>query len=134
MQSWNAGMKQTIMKPFLKWAGSKTKVVKHLRPLFPVGEYRLIEPFVGSGVVFLNTDYQTSLLSDANEDIINIFQSLKDNGENFIRRCKRLFTEENNSQERFYELREDFNDCEETEERAALFLYLNRHCFNGLCR
>lgn len=125
---------EPIVKPFLKWAGAKTPLIRTLRGLFPDGDYRFIEPFVGSGVVFLNTRYRTSLLSDSNRDIISLYGVLKVRRERFIEICRGLFIPENRTAERFYKLREEFNQSEYGERRAALFLYLNRHCFNGLCR
>jgi DNA adenine methylase len=122
------------IKPFLKWAGAKTQVVKNLRLHFPHGNYRFIEPFVGSGVVFMNVPYRTSLLSDTNQDIIDLYSVLKAKPLPFIQRCKSFFTPENNSEEVYYDFREEFNSCKDRERRAALFVYLNRHCFNGLCR
>jgi DNA adenine methylase len=125
---------EPIVKPFLKWAGAKTPLIRTLRELFPDGEFRFIEPFVGSGVVFLNTRYRSSLLSDTNRDIISLYSVLKDQREKFIAVCKDLFAPENKAEERYYELRTEFNACAYGQRRAALFLYLNRHCFNGLCR
>jgi DNA adenine methylase len=125
---------ESTARPFLKWAGSKTQLVKTLRRLLPPGDYRFIEPFVGSGAVFLNNPYASSLLSDSNHDLIHLYAVLKTKRDEFIRRCKKFFTPEHNSEETFYELREEFNASRDTEARAALFVYLNRHCFNGLCR
>jgi DNA adenine methylase len=125
---------ESTARPFLKWAGSKTQLVKTLRRLLPPGNYRFIEPFVGSGAVFLNNPYASSLLSDSNHDLIHLYAVLKSKRDEFIRRCKKLFTQENNAEKKFYELREEFNASRDTEARAALFVYLNRHCFNGLCR
>jgi len=125
----------TPLRPFLKWAGAKTQLIRRLRSLFPNGDFRFIEPFVGSGVVFLNSPYRSSFLSDSNKDIIDLYLVLKRKPDEFIRRCKKLFTERNNSEQIYYELREEFNSCrDDIEHRASLFLYLNRHCFNGLCR
>jgi DNA adenine methylase len=123
-----------IAKPFLKWAGGKTRLVQTLRRILPDGNYRFIEPFVGSGAVFLNTRYLSALLSDRNPDIIHLYAVLKAGREGFIDQCRRLFVEPNNSAEKFYALRDEFNACHEAERRSALFVYLNRHCFNGLCR
>ena len=125
---------ETITKPFLKWAGAKTQLVKILRPLLPAGDGRFIEPFVGSGVVFLNTHYPSNLLSDSNADIIGLYSILKDDRQQFIECCHRLFTADNNSERKYYEFREEFNACKDKERRASLFVYLNRHCYNGLCR
>jgi DNA adenine methylase len=59
------------MRPFLKWAGGKYRIVHHIKRRLPTGR-RLIEPFVGSGAVFLNTDYPEYLLSDINHTQVNI--------------------------------------------------------------
>ncbi len=125
---------QSPKRPFLKWAGAKTQLVRKLQPLFPEGNYRFIEPFVGSGVVFLNARYQTSLLADSNKDIINLYSILKKKRGEFIEQCRALFVPRNNAEAAYYELREEFNACVNIERRASIFLYLNRHCFNGLCR
>jgi len=121
------------MKPFLKWAGGKYRLVERIREALPKGN-RLIEPFVGSGAVFMNTDHSSYLLSDVNADLIFLFQQLKEEGPTFIEYCKSFFTASNNSEEVFYEFREKFNSTKDPREKAALFVYLNRHCFNGLCR
>jgi DNA adenine methylase len=129
-----AHLMEPIKKPFLKWAGAKTQLVRKLRQHFPSGEYRFIEPFVGSGAVFLNSPYSKSLLSDSNQDIITLFSVLQKRSTPFIARCGELFAAENNAEAVYYDLREEFNSCHDEERRAALFVYLNRHCFNGLCR
>jgi DNA adenine methylase len=121
------------MKPFLKWAGSKYKIVERIRNSLPPGK-RLIEPFAGSGAVFLNTTYEEYLVADSNADLINLFEQIKSNGENFIEYAKPIFNEENNTESTFYRFREEFNDTKDFQRKAALFIYLNRHCFNGLCR
>ncbi|MDX1922859.1 MAG: Dam family site-specific DNA-(adenine-N6)-methyltransferase [Alphaproteobacteria bacterium] len=121
------------MKPFLKWAGGKYRIVGKIKDALPAGK-RLIEPFAGSAAVFLNTDYRDNLISDSNADIINIYLHLQENGKDFIDYCRKFFIKSNNTKERFYELRERFNQTSVLELKAALFLYLNRHCFNGLCR
>lgn len=125
---------QVIKSPFLKWAGRKTSIVSSIKELLPMEAKRFIEPFVGSGAVFLNTDYQKNLLADTNADLIHLFQILKSDGEKFVKRSKKLFVAENNQENRFYELRKEFNESTDLERRAELFIYLNRHCYNGLCR
>jgi DNA adenine methylase len=125
---------ETVKKPFLKWAGSKTRLIRSLKEYLPPGKHRYIEPFVGSGAAFLNTDYPKSVLCDSNPDLIDLFNVLKADTVNFIRACNQLFIAENNREERYYQLRAEFNRSEPGERRASLFLYLNRHCYNGLCR
>ena len=74
------------------------------------------------------------MLAEANQDLVSLFQHLKAEGEDFIQVCKTYFVTENNNSTRYYELREQFNLSTATRERAILFLYLNRHGYNGLCR
>lgn len=95
---------------------------------------RLVEPFTGSGAVFHNTDYPAYLLAEGNKDLVQLFQQLQLQQESFISYCKSFFKPTNNESERYYELREQFNQCTNPRRRSALFLYLNRHGYNGLCR
>ena len=120
-------------KPFLKWAGNKYRVMDKIKYLLPEGN-RLIEPFVGSAAVFLNTDYDKYLLSDSNADLINLYNLLKDRGEDFIKYCKPYFSKKFNDELTYYELRRQFNNTRSIQKKSALFLYLNRHGYNGLCR
>ena len=125
-------------RPFLKWAGGKFRVLPHILLALPPGK-RLVEPFVGSGAVFLNTEFESYRLADINPDLIGLYQTLQGQGEAFIDYAQRWFTAKNNSAERYYALREKFNKLDigkdkDRREKAALFLYLNRHGYNGLCR
>ena len=122
------------MRPFLKWAGGKYKLIDRIKEQIPLGGGRLIEPFVGSGAVFLNTDFEENILADANQDLINIFNELKNSSEKFISDCKKLFDGSKNNEESFYALRSEFNSTDDSYLKATIFIYLNRHCFNGLCR
>lgn len=121
------------MKPFLKWAGNKYRIVDKIRDLLPAGR-RLIEPFAGSAAVFLNTGYEENIINDLNRDLIHLFVTLKENGPTFVDECKALFTHEYNTPEAYYLLRNEFNATRDAERKAVLFLYLNRHGYNGLCR
>ncbi|MCH8079404.1 MAG: Dam family site-specific DNA-(adenine-N6)-methyltransferase [Proteobacteria bacterium] len=120
-------------KPFLKWPGGKYRLTKRIKKKLGQGK-RLVEPFVGSAAVFLNTDYQEYLLADTNEDLINLYRHLQTEGPIFINYCKTFFTQKNNNEDKYYRLREEFNASTDTRLKSALFLYLNRHCYNGLCR
>jgi DNA adenine methylase len=84
--------------------------------------------------VFLNTDYDEYLLADSNPDLINLYQQLVDDSSDFIQYCKTLFIAANNTEKKYYELREEFNNSKDKRRKSALFLYLNKHCYNGLCR
>lgn len=120
-------------KPFLKWAGGKFKIIQRILAELPNGK-RFIEPFVGSGAVFLNTQYSEFLLADRNADLINLFLSVQQHGTEFANYAATLFTTENNRESTYYELRDEFNNTKDVIRKSALFIYLNRHCFNGLYR
>ncbi|MFI4954946.1 MAG: Dam family site-specific DNA-(adenine-N6)-methyltransferase [Gammaproteobacteria bacterium] len=123
----------TKHRSFLKWPGNKYRVLEHICPRLPLGT-KLIEPFVGSGAVFLNTNYPRYLLNDVNTDLIQVYQLLQAYGVEFINYVEDYFQPKNNQPERYYALREKFNYCEDIWQRSALFIYLNRHGYNGLCR
>jgi DNA adenine methylase len=121
------------MRPFLKWAGGKYKIVDRILDALPPAA-TLVEPFVGSGAVFLNSSYKNFLLADTSADLIGLYREIQKSGANFVDYAATLFTPENNTEAAFYRLRDEFNQCTDVRRRAALFVYLNRHCFNGLCR
>lgn len=121
------------VRPFLKWAGNKFRIIERVKKKLPKGK-RLVEPFTGSGAVFLNTDYDEYLLCDANRDLIELYTILRDEGEHFIDEARAYFDGNHNNEASYYELREEFNAARSQEKRAALFIYLNRHGYNGLCR
>ncbi len=123
----------TKIRPFLKWAGSKINCLESILRSFPPAK-RLIEPFTGSGAIFINSNYENYLLGEENKDLIGIFKCLQQGGDDFIAYCAEFFTSENNSSENYYSLREQFNCSKDLNYKSALFLYLNRHGYNGLCR
>ncbi|MCL1078595.1 Dam family site-specific DNA-(adenine-N6)-methyltransferase [Parashewanella spongiae] len=120
-------------RAFLKWAGGKFKLVDTLKEFLPEGE-RLIEPFVGAGSVFLNTDYEEYLLCDINQDLINLYNVVKKQPDFYIKEASKLFVESMNEKQAYYAIREKFNQTDDAFERSLYFLYLNRYGFNGLCR
>ncbi len=126
-------MKTAAIRPFLKWAGNKYRVLEQIKALLPKGQ-RLIEPFAGSGALFLNSHYSAYLLCDTNADLINLYQYLKQEGIVFIRYCNRYFSGKYNNADSYYLLRERFNTTDDIRQKSALFIYLNRHGYNGLCR
>lgn len=121
-------------RPFLKWAGGKYALLPELDRLIPAGK-RLIEPFVGGGSVFLNSDkHERFLLADVNADLINLYQMLAVVPDSVIYEAMKAFRHLNDA-ENYMVIREAFNAQRlDAVERAAAFLYLNRHCFNGLIR
>ncbi len=119
----------------LKWAGGKKRIIEEIKSNLPLkGKQRLIEPFVGGGSVFLNIDFDEYLLLDVNKDLINLFNILKDAPKEFIREAEFLFIGDHNEEARYYQLRDEFNDTSDPYRRSLLFIYLNRHGYNGLCR
>nr|WP_282559397.1 Dam family site-specific DNA-(adenine-N6)-methyltransferase [Providencia alcalifaciens] len=127
-----------VAKPnrtILKWAGSKVGIMEQLRLHLPKAN-RLVEPFAGSCAVMMNTDYEQYLIADANPDLINLYEAITTLPESVAIEALQLFSEKNNSED-FYLARVEFNGDKQELSRlrqASLFLYLNRHCFNGLCR
>ncbi|WP_433689743.1 DNA adenine methylase [Kosakonia cowanii] len=121
-------------RPFLKWAGGKYSLLHELDLLIPAGA-RLIEPFVGGGSVFLNSrKHESFLLADANPDLINLYQMLAAVPEQVTLLARQLFAEMSD-EPGYFSVRQAFNAQQMTgPARAAAFLYLNRHCFNGLIR
>lgn len=120
-------------KPFLKWPGGKYRLVDKIVKQLGEGK-RLVEPFVGSGAVFLNTEFKRYLLADNNPHLISVYNTLKQEQQSFINDCKRLFNVKNNHADKYYELREEFNTSQDEYRKTVLFVYLNRHCYNGLIR
>ena len=124
------------IRPFIKWPGNKYKLLSLILSKLPKGRL-LVEPFVGSGAIFLNTDYEHYILSDANSDVINLYKTLQQYGNDFIEFCNKFFIDKNNTAIQYYKIRDQFNESnleKDPPTRAALFLYLNRHGYNGLCR
>ncbi|WP_455424930.1 DNA adenine methylase [Dryocola sp. LX212] len=130
----NATHARPFQRSFLKWAGGKYSLLSELDRFIPAGK-RLIEPFVGGGSVFLNSDkHSTFLLADVNADLINLYQMLAIVPAEVTRAAQLMF-ERMNTPEKFDAIRAEFNGhLQDSITRAAAFLYLNRHCFNGLVR
>ena len=121
-----------MFKPPLKWAGGKRWLVSHLKPLWePNAHRRYVEPFCGGLAVVLGLEPKQALLNDVNPHLINFYRQVRDG--------MRVRVRMRNDEELFYRHRERFNRLirsgkAQTEEGAQLFYYLNRTCFNGLCR
>lgn len=121
------------MRPFLKWAGGKHRLAERIAKMLPPGR-RLVEPFAGLVAVFLNTTNAEALLADANRDLISLYTTLQSGGKTFIEACRSLFTAEANRAAFYAARRTQFNHSTDEWEHAWLFVYLNKHCYNGLCR
>lgn len=121
--------------PFLKWAGGKRRSLDTLHRWLPSPDEVecLVEPFVGGASVFLGTDYRQYLLADINADLIDVYLHVRDDPSGMVKRLERLFHEGNN-EEAYRESKDEFNRISPGPEKSALFIYLNQHCFNGICR
>ncbi len=120
-------------RAFLKWAGGKYGLSDVISNMLPSGN-RLIEPFVGAGSVFLNTDYKKYLLTDLNQDLMNLYKILQNKPDVFINDARALFVPDNNQADVYYQSRQEFNASTDKYFRSLMFLYMNRHGYNGLCR
>ncbi len=126
------GLGKEPLRPPLKWAGGKRWQVPHLRPLWvPHRHRRLVEPFCGGLAVTLGLMPGRALINDINPHVLNFYRWLK--------RGLTTSLVMTNNERQYYAHRERFNqllrDGEgESAEAAALFYYLNRTGYNGLCR
>lgn len=121
--------------PFLKWVGGKGKLRSKLERLMPEGvEYmRHVEPFVGGGAMFFHRRPQSALLADANHDLINTYGCIRDELDGVLHHLREL--KRGRFEDRYYEVRSEFNaGGQSAHERAAMFIYLNKTCFNGVYR
>lgn len=122
--------------PFLKWPGGKRKVVPYLVPHLGLPAKRLVEPFCGSCALSLSTaDKVTELwLNDINPDLMNLLAQLKYSPAQLLKATREYFSPFMNNEAAYYRLRNHFNETNDALDRAALFIYFNRHGYNGLCR
>lgn len=129
-------MSKKIQISPLKWVGSKSKVLPQLfeLPQFKnISKYdAFVEPFVGGGNVFLNVDHDNIIISDNNPDLILFYNFVKDHFEHILIIAKQLFLDV--GEEIYYINRTMFNELPNNTFKAALFLYLNKVGFRGLCR
>lgn len=127
-------MKNEMAKPFVKWVGGKRQLLPEIKKYVPETYTKYYEPFVGGGAVFLDIQPKKAILNDYNSDLINAYQTIKDNVEELIEDLKQHVNEE----DYFYNMREldraeDYNDLSNVK-KASRLIYLNKTCFNGLYR
>jgi DNA adenine methylase len=120
--------------PFLKWAGGKRWLLHEILPIVPEFTGRYIEAFVGAGAVLFAIDFKSAIVNDFNEDLIEVYEVIKDQPEQLITALKK----HKNDKEHFLKVRawdREANFYKRTAvERAARFIYLNKTGFNGLYR
>ena len=121
------------IKPFVKWAGGKTQLIKKLDEYFPKFEGTYYEPFLGGGAVFFHLLPKKAVLSDTNAELINLFQVIQKNPEDLMARLDEHQLKVQDK-EYFLDVRAwDLSGLDEIEQ-AARTIYLNKTCFNGLYR
>jgi DNA adenine methylase len=150
-----------MAEPVLKWAGGKRQLLGEIYARFPVDYGRYHEPFFGGGAVFFDLEPADGTINDTNPRLVNFYRVVRDRPDDLITRLRDFddpkadpdpdqeFAEENwkgrEVTQYFYQQRARFNrraygdgtwpNTEEDRiEEAALLLYLNRTCYNGLYR
>ncbi|PJG84737.1 Dam family site-specific DNA-(adenine-N6)-methyltransferase [Conservatibacter flavescens] len=135
MSTHSASTSPLKYRSFLKWAGGKYRLTEQIGKVLPKRKSCLIEPFVGAGSVFLNSQFKRYILADVNPDLIHLFNIVKHDVESYIAQCRPIFFHpEANTAQYYYARRLEFNQSADPYLRSLLFLYLNRFGFNGLCR
>lgn len=119
-----------VMNTFLRWAGSKRKLLPVLLDVAPDKFDRYVEPFAGSACLFFALEPSRALLGDINDDLINAYCALKSNVEGVIKHLSSFMC----TKDEYYRVRSQSPVRLGREKRAARFIYLNRFCFNGLYR
>lgn len=117
-----------LARPFLKWAGGKTKLIPHLSNFIPKKYNTYIEPFLGGGALFFKLNHRKSILSDINPGLIDTYSIIKDSLSDLISELQTY----KNEKDFFLEIRA--STPKEKIKKAARFIYLNKTCFNGLYR
>lgn len=132
-------MSNSSIAPFVKWAGGKRQLIPQIRERMPEQFNNYYEPFVGGGAVIFELLPGNAVINDINRALINAYQMICDHPQEFLQEINRLDAEMwEDGKEYYYSLREHYNDKlmrdEFDVELAALFVFINKHCFNGLYR
>ena len=144
--------KKIEVKPFVKWAGGKGQILSTIRNYYPKGLgseiTKYCEPMVGGGAVFFdilnNYDLDEIMISDSNIELINVYAVIRENVSDLIELLSQfekehLRLDDEHRKEYYYSQRSLYNETMSSNSsnsvlRAALFIYLNKTCFNGLYR
>jgi DNA adenine methylase len=122
-------------KPFLRWAGGKTRLLRVLRPHFPARFETYYEPFLGGGAVFFDLGYRASsgaVLADLNSELVNCWRCVRDEPFDLLEALDAYAGLD--TEEAYYSVRDSDQQPDGAVERAARFLYLNQTAWNGLWR
>lgn len=125
--------------PFVKWAGGKRQLLPQIKERMPREYNNYIEPFVGGGAVIFELLPSHALINDINKALVNTYRQICNEPEEFLKAINKLDNEMwQDGKKYYYSLRENYNDklmrAEYDIELAALFVFINKHCFNGLYR
>jgi len=140
LESDKAECRISKIKPIIKWAGGKRQLIPQMITNLPEKWNTYFEPFAGglAMIVALRNMGRISkaVIGDTNPELISLYIEVRDNPEGLIEAMKSI--QYINERESYLSARKRFNAIRGTEEnrtdRSALFIYLNRHCFNGLWR
>ncbi len=132
-------MSNSKVAPFVKWAGGKRQLLPQIEERMPEKYNNYIEPFVGGGAVVFGLLPENALINDINEALINAYRQICNEPDMFLKVINKLDQEMwEDGKKYYYSLREHYNDklmkAEYDVELAALFVFINKHCFNGLYR
>jgi len=117
-------------RPFLKWAGGKTQLLKEILPHVPSSYNRYIEPFIGGGAMFFALNPADAIIADSNPELINVYRQVAEHTDEVITYLQTL----SNTEEMFYAVRSQDWNVLSPPEAAARTIFLNKTCFNGLYR
>ena len=123
--------------PFVKWAGGKKQLLDRLKSRMPAAYERYYEPFIGGGALLLDVQPELAIINDTNEQLLNVYRQLKLDAEAVINAVNVLDADSCDTA-RYLATREKYNAKikahELDAECAALMIWINKHCFNGLYR
>lgn len=132
-------MSNSSVTPFVKWAGGKRQLISQIRERMPEKYNDYYEPFVGGGAVIFDLLPANALINDINKALINTYRTICNEPDAFLKEVNRLDNDMwEDGKKYYYTIREHYNDklmrSEYDVELAALFVFINKHCFNGLYR
>lgn len=125
------------MQPYVKWAGGKRQLLEKLRQRIPDRFNAYHEPFVGGGAFLLDLRPAKAFINDTNEQLINCYKWIKENPRAVLSKINDLDNTVCNK-EFYLQIRKEYNNkisnSELDAECAAMMIWINKHCFNGLYR
>jgi DNA adenine methylase len=122
--------RKRAVRSFLRWAGSKKKLVPRLEQFWNESYSRYIEPFAGSACLFFSIAPKEAILGDNNHELINVYRILRDSPDRIHRRLVAIPRDSDT----YYRWRKKDPKQLNSETRALRFVYLNHNCFNGIYR